>query len=46
MTPARKVDTICTLDLHVYSHLDPMDTVWTKGLHECGPPGSGRHSDQ
>jgi hypothetical protein len=31
-----KVDTICTLDLHVYSHLDPMDTIWTKRLHECG----------
>jgi hypothetical protein len=23
------------LDLHVYSHLDPMDTIWMKGLHDC-----------
>jgi hypothetical protein len=30
------VDTICMLDLHVYGHLDPMDTIWTKGLHKCG----------
>jgi hypothetical protein len=22
----------------VYSHLDPMDTIWMKGLHECGHP--------
>ena len=37
MTPAHKVDIICTLNLHVYSHLDPMDTICTKELHECGP---------
>ena len=21
------------MDVHVYSHLDPMDTTWTKGVH-------------
>ena len=20
-------------DVHVYNHLDPMDTTWTKGMH-------------
>ena len=25
-TPKHKVDTIRTSDVHVYSHLDPMDT--------------------
>ena len=24
-------------DVHVYSHLDPMDTIWTKGVHVYGP---------
>ena len=33
-TPEHKVDTIRTSDVHVYSHLDPMDTTWTKGVHE------------
>ena len=23
-------------DVHVYSHLDPMDTIWTKGVHVYG----------
>ena len=35
-TPQQKVDTIRTLDVHVYSHLDPMDTTWTKGVHVYG----------
>jgi hypothetical protein len=21
------------LDLHMYNHLDPMDAIWTKGVH-------------
>ena len=25
-----------TSDVHVYSHLDPMDTIWTKGVHVYG----------
>ena len=24
------------MDVHVYSHLDPMDTTWTKGVHVYG----------
>ena len=35
-TPQQKVDTISMSDVHVYSHLDPMDTTWTKGVHVYG----------
>ena len=35
-TPEPKVDTIRMSDVHVYSHLDPMDTTWTKGVHVYG----------
>jgi hypothetical protein len=24
------------LDQHVYSHLEPMDTIWMKGVLVCG----------
>ena len=30
------MDIIRTSDVHVYSHLDPMDTTWTKGVHVYG----------
>ena len=30
-TPEHKVDTILLSDVHVYSHLDPMETIGTKG---------------
>ena len=23
-------------NVHMYSHLDPMDTIWTKGVHVYG----------
>ena len=23
-------------DVYVYNHLDPMDTIWTKGVHVYG----------
>jgi hypothetical protein len=32
-TPEHKVDTIHTPNLHVYILLDPMDTIWAKGVH-------------
>ena len=32
--------------MHVYSHMDPMDTIWTKGVHVYGHLKSGRKSDQ
>ena len=35
-TPEHKVDTIRMSDVQVYSHLDPMDTTWTKGVHVYG----------
>jgi hypothetical protein len=31
-----KVDTIYTLDQYVSSHLEPMDTICTKGVLVCG----------
>ena len=33
MDPLKKVYTIRTSDVHVYNHLDPMDTNRTKGVH-------------
>lgn len=36
MTLEHKVETVCTLDTHVYSHLDPMGTIWMKAVHVYG----------
>jgi hypothetical protein len=36
LTPEHKVDTVRMQNLHVYSLLDPMDTIWTKGVHVYG----------
>ena len=35
-TLEHKVDIVRMPDLHVYNLLDPMDTIWTKGVHVYG----------
>jgi len=34
--PEQKVDTIYELDLYVYSHLDPRETIGTRGEDRYG----------
>ena len=39
LTPEHKVDTIRPSDVHLYSHLDPMGTIGTKGARAAAGGG-------
>jgi hypothetical protein len=39
LTPENKVDTIRPSDVHLYSHLDPMETSGTKGARAAAGGG-------